>query len=316
MKGQGKVFVIAAALVLGAGSLMMVEAAMPDPVVYGARQVAYATEAAVHGVADFIGGLFGRDASLVAANVGERAVRAERQAQQEDDFTWSGALNAGDVIEIKGVNGSVIAEPASGSGVEVRAVKKARRSDASEVRIEVIEHSGGVTLCAVYPSRGRRANECAPGDGGRMNVQNNDTQVTFYVKVPPGVEFRGKTVNGDIEALDLESDVFVRTVNGDVEVSTSGFAEATTVNGSIDAVLGAADRSEGLRFSTVNGSITLDLPDDVNADVNARWVNGGLETDLPLTFTGRISRHSAQGMLGEGGPRLDLKTVNGSIRIR
>ena len=48
MKGTGKVFVIAAALVLGAGSLMMVEAAMPDPLVYGARQVAYATEHAVH----------------------------------------------------------------------------------------------------------------------------------------------------------------------------------------------------------------------------------------------------------------------------
>ncbi len=308
--------VIVAALVLGAGSLMMVEAAMPDPIVYAAQRVAYATEYAVHGVAEFIGGLFGRDASLVAANVRERSVVAQGQAHQGDEFTWSGTLDAGEIVEIKGVNGSVIAEPTSGSRVEVRAVKKARRSDASEVRIEVVEHSGGVTLCAVYPSRGRRANECAPGDGGRMNVQNNDTQVTFYVKVPAGVVFRGKTVNGDIEALDLESDLFVRTVNGDVEVSTSGFAEATTVNGSIDATLGTADRSEGLRFATVNGSITLDLPDDINADVSATWVNGGIETDLPLEMTGRISRNSAQGVLGEGGPRLDLRTVNGSIRIR
>ncbi|MCH7563664.1 MAG: hypothetical protein IH968_07555, partial [Gemmatimonadetes bacterium] len=61
MKGTGKVFVIAAAVALGAGSLIMVEAAMPDPLVYGARRVAYATEHAVHSVADFIGGLFVRD---------------------------------------------------------------------------------------------------------------------------------------------------------------------------------------------------------------------------------------------------------------
>lgn len=316
MRGTGKVVVIVVAAVLGAGSLVMADAAMPDPIVYAAQRVAYATEHAVHGVADFIGGLFGRDASLVAANVRGRPVRAQDQARQGDEFTWSGTLDAGAMIEIKGVNGSVIAEPASGSRVEVRAVKRARRSDASEVRIEVVEHSGGVTLCAVYPSRGRRVNECAPGEGGRMNVQNNDTRVTFYVKVPAGVDFRGSTVNGDIVALDLESAVFVRTVNGDIEVSTSGFAEATTVNGSIDAVLGNADRSEGLRFSTVNGSITLDLPDDVNADVDARWVNGGIETDLPLELTGRISRSSAQGVLGEGGPRLELETVNGSIRIR
>jgi hypothetical protein len=316
MKGIGKVFVIVAALVLGAGSLMMVEAAMPDPIAYGARRVAFATELAVHSVADFIGGLFGRDASLVAANVQERQVRAQGQAQQGDEFTWEGSLDIGSVIEIKGVNGSVLAERASGSRVEVRAVKQARRSDASEVRIEVVEHSGGVTLCAVYPSRGRQANECAPGDGGRMNVRNNDTRVTFYVKVPAGVEFHGKTVNGDVEALDLQSDILVRTVNGDVEVSTSGFAEATTVNGSIAAAIGTADRSEGLRFTTVNGSITLDLPDDVNADVSARWVNGGIETVLPLELLGRISRGSAQGVLGEGGPHLELETVNGSIRIR
>ena len=126
MRGTGKVFVIAAALVLGAGSLIMVEAAMPDPLVHGARRVAHATESAVHNVADFIGGLFGRDASLVAANAGERQVRAQDQARQGDEFTWSGALDVGDVIEIKGVNGSVIAEPTSGSRVEVRAVKKAR----------------------------------------------------------------------------------------------------------------------------------------------------------------------------------------------
>lgn len=316
MKGAGKVFVIAAALVLGAGALMMVEAAMPDPIVYGARRVAFATEYAVHGVADFIGGLFGRDASLVAADVRERQERIQSQARQGDEFTWAGAVDVGNVIEIKGVNGSVIAEPTSGSRVEVRALKQARRSDASEVRIEVVEHSGGVTLCAVYPSRGPRANECAPGDGGRMNVRNNDTRVTFYVKVPAGVDFHGKTVNGDVEALDLQSDVVVRTVNGDVDVSTSGFAEATTVNGSIDAAIGTGDRSEGLRFTTVNGSITLDLPDDINADVSARWVNGGIETVLPLELMGRISRSSAQGVLGEGGPHLDLKTVNGSIRIR
>ena len=70
-----------------------------------------------------------------------------------------------------------------------------------------------------------------------------------------------------------------------------------------------------LSFSTVNGSISLDLPDDVDADVDARWVNGRLETDLPLELIRRVSGRSARRVLGDGGPELNLRTVNGSIPL-
>jgi len=33
-----------------------------------------------------------------------------------------------------------------------------------------------------------------------MNVQNNDVTVRFTVHVPAGVQFVGKTVNGEIDA--------------------------------------------------------------------------------------------------------------------
>ena len=111
-------------------------------------------------------------------------------AQQVGDFTWRGAVSSGEFIEIKGVNGDVIAERATGQDVEVRAEKSARRSDPGDVRIEVVEHSGGVTLCAVYPSSRGRENSCEPGSGGRNSVRNNDVQVIFHVKVPAGVGFR------------------------------------------------------------------------------------------------------------------------------
>lgn len=220
-------------------------------------------------------------------------------SEQESSFDWSGRVEAGEVVEIKGVNGAIFAGPASGDEVEVRALKSARRSDPDEVRIEVVEHRGGVTVCSVYPTpRGERANECAPGEEGRMSTRRNDVEVRFEVRVPDGVLFVGRTVNGDIEA------------------TTSGFAEAETVNGSIRARMEGRPFGRGVRFSTVNGNIDLDLPDDVDADVDAEWVNGGLETDLPFQIRGRLSRHRATGTLGDGGPPLALETVNGSIRIR
>ena len=50
-------------------------------------------------------------------------------SQQGDDFRWSGQIARGKRIEIKGVNGDVRAELASGNQVEVVARKHARRSN-------------------------------------------------------------------------------------------------------------------------------------------------------------------------------------------
>ena len=61
--------------------------------------------------------------------------------------------------------------------------------------------------------------------------------------------------------------------------------------------------------------LTLVVDDGLDATVDAAWLNGGLETDLPFMVQGRMGRRSAQGTLGDGGPTLSLRTVNGSIRI-
>jgi len=179
------------------------------------------------------------------------------------------------------------------------------------VRIEVVEHDGGVTICAVYP---REGNECLPGDRGRLSVRNNDVKVEFEVEVPDGVRFTGRSVNGSIRAEDLDSDVIAHTVNGAIDISTNGRAEAETVNGSIEADMGRADWDHDVGFETVNGSISLTLPEDVNADVRARTVNGRIRTDLPLTVR-EVGRRRLDGRLGDGGPELELETVNRSITL-
>jgi hypothetical protein len=184
------------------------------------------------------------------------------------------------------------------------------------VRIEVVQHGDGVTICSVYPDAGDRPNECKPGSEGRMNNRNNDVNVTFTVRVPDGVRFIGRTVNGDVTATSLNAPVSLRTVNGSVEFSTSGFGDASTVNGSIRGALGSALWNDRLEFETVNGSITLDLPADLSTDVRASTVNGDITTDFPLSISGRISRRTLNGTIGGGGRALNLETVNGSITLR
>jgi len=236
--------------------------------------------------------------------------------QTEATFSWRGHIETGRTLEIKGINGAIAAEPAAGSEIEVDATKRGRRNDPEEVRIEVVEHDDGVTICAVYPDEDGEPNVCLPGDAGHLNARHNDVKVDFTVKVPNGVRFVGRTVNGKVEAHDLTAGVDARTVNGSVSLSTRGPGTAHTVNGSIRATVGDLSDGAPLEFDTVNGSITLNFAVEPDATVEARTVNGSISTDYPLTVEGRWGPKKLSGKLGAGGRRIELSTVNGSIALR
>ena len=107
---------------------------------------------------------------------------------RDDSFHWTGRLARGKELEIKGINGSIRAEFVPGDQIRVDAVKHAHKSQIEDVTIEVIEHEGGVTLCAHYPAPfGKPENECKPGAAGRSNTRNNDVVVDF-TPVPLGSE--------------------------------------------------------------------------------------------------------------------------------
>ncbi len=245
------------------------------------------------------------------------AASSAAAAAQSPDFRWDGKLAAGKTLEIRGVNGDIRAQASDDDAVHVLADRHGRRDDPSSVRIEVVEHGDGVTICAVYPTpRGaRRENECRPG-GGSNNVQRNDVKVDFTVQVPRGVRLTSVTVNGDVEASGIQADVNASTVNGSVDVQTTGFAEASSVNGDITCRIGRSQLSGDVEFQTVNGSITIEMPGDLNAEFHATTVNGGIDSDFPITVSGKMNPRSVRGRIGDGGPELRLATVNGSIRLR
>ncbi len=235
----------------------------------------------------------------------------------DQDFEWTGRIAPGKAIEIKGINGEIRARAARGPDVMVTAEKHGRDDDPATVRIEVVEHDDGVTICAVYPNAERsRPNECSPKDRGRMNNKDNDVTVNFEVRVPAGVRLIGRTVNGDVEASGLDSDVELSTVNGSIHASTTGHALGRTVNGGLDITMGRADWSGTAEFQTVNGSIRLALPASLDTEVRAQTVNGDITTDFPLTVQGRFGPRRVSGTIGRGGRVLDLQTVNGSISLR
>jgi DUF4097 and DUF4098 domain-containing protein YvlB len=249
-------------------------------------------------------------------------VKAHATSREQDDhWSWHGTVAAGKTVEIRNINGTVTADAASGSEVEVTAVKRAgRHGDPKDVRIVAEEGEGGVTICVVYP--GRNVSDGCAQRGQRRHYDDeednrNDTEIEFTVHVPRGVEFSGNTVNGDVLARGMASRVGGQSVNGAVELETSaGEASGESVNGSVHAVVNGQGQGP-LRFSSVNGAVDLTLPRGLNADLDASTVNGSITSDFEITIQGGMSmrRSRLHGKIGQGGRALRISTVNGSIRL-
>jgi hypothetical protein len=231
--------------------------------------------------------------------------------RQSDSFHWDGHVGRGRTLEIHGINGPIEVSGTNGSEVVVDAEKRARKSDPDDVKIDVQQTSEGVRICALYPRRDGSPNE----DCNNQQVNNNDVEVRYFVKVPAGVNLVAQTVNGRVAIDDLHGDVEAATVNGSIELETTGIATANTVNGSIRATIGEGDWEDGLSFRTVNGSIDLTMPGSVDADLEAKSMNGHVDSDFPITTSGRVSSRRLVGTIGDGGPRLRIATINGGIEL-
>lgn len=248
-------------------------------------------------------------------------------AQSSDTWRWRGTLDAGRSLEIRNINGRIAAEPASGREIEIVATKTARKGSVADVELRVETHDGGVVVCALWPSRDKPTEGCRRDrtamrerDRGAERAwerwnRDNQVDVHFEVRVPRGVRLAAGTVNGDVRVGGLSADAEATSVNGDVHLETRGLARATTVNGSVTAVLGRADWDGALRFTSVNGDVRVSLPANAAFDLTASTVNGDVTSDFPLTLEGRLRRQKVRATVGAGGRDLELTTVNGAIAI-
>jgi hypothetical protein len=228
-------------------------------------------------------------------------------------FHWRGSVAQGRAIELRSINGDIIVEGYDGSEVEVTASVADEPGASAPVAMRTVEHENGVTVCAVDPNN---AAACLPGSDVKEAPKGTGVRVDFTVRVPRGVGVIGRTVNGRVEAQKLDADVEAYTVNGKIYISTRGSAQARTINGSIFASLGNPFWRSNREFSTVNGSITLDLPAKTSTAVHAQTVNGRVMSAFRLRNVARMSEKVMDGLIGCGGSRLRLKTVNGSIAVR
>ena len=254
------------------------------------------------------------------------AVAAPARAQRDynrgnsydSSFTSKHSIAPGGTIRVEDLNGSIDVLASDNASTTVSAVKQWRRGDPSMVRILVEPGNNGVTVCALWDDE----KSCDDHERHHHNDydenRHNDVSVRFTVRVAKGVKVDVNTVNGSVDVQGATAAVEAETVNGRVEVATlGGPVNARTVNGDVRASIEHLVKSnEPLELETVNGSVQLEAPADLSADVDAETTNGGIETDFPLTISkGLIGRH-VHGTVGQGGRQVQLHTTNGSVRLR
>ena len=268
-------------------------------------------------------------------------------------FTWRGALPSGAQLTVRNHNGPIDVRPASGSQLELRAEKRSRYGNLTDVAFDIrTEGSGDVSICSTLRGDdpcGDRRRSWDSDDDGRRGVS-----VAMTLLVPRGARVRvatgngavsvervgggevvastgngrvnvlgtegtvrASTGNGDVQVRDATGAVRVSTGNGRVSVTTAqGPVDVRTGNGDIDVRMTALRAADDMTFSTGSGDVRVTLPASYNGELDASTGNGTIASDFELRIEGRMSPRRVRATIGSGGARLRLSSGNGGLEVR
>jgi len=262
--------------------------------------------------------------------------RAERKEELHLETPRSG------VFRLHNANGRTRVFGEDRSDIEVMVSKTARAESAEaagrlleQIQIASAETDDALELEVEIPRRWNRRG-CA-----NIEVHLPREMQVELTAVNGRVEIDG--VHGRIRARSSNGSACIADVVGDIEVATSnamvccsgtcgrlvarssngkieieehrGSVDASTSNGLIRASLEEVSR-QGVQLATSNGRIVLELPEEVDADIDIRIDNGIIRNDRSLQRASRETNGRLSGRLGIGGAPIKLRTSNGSIALR
>lgn len=160
------------------------------------------------------------------------------------------------------------------------------------------------------------------GDTSGGSVHVRDVAGNARVRTSGG-SIEAARIHGSLDADTSGGSVRIESVSGNVKAHSSGGpirifdaagrVDAETSGGGVEVAF-AKGNGQGGRLESSGGGITVSLDPTVRLEIEAHADR--VESDLPLTVSGRVSRESLHGTLNGGGPSLRLETSGGSVHIR
>ena len=141
---------------------------------------------------------------------------------------------------------------------------------------------------------------------GAIQVEGRDTRADV------------RTMGGSIQLEGVAGDVFASAMSGKIEVEAGVVQdlELRTMSGSIEFEGALADRARA-HLQSYSGSIEVELPQDTSARFSLRSVSGSLKYELGDSQArgGRRAGERLEFSAGDGGSRVEIETLSGSIKI-
>ena len=143
----------------------------------------------------------------------------------------------------------------------------------------------------------------------------NEPRIDYDISVPPDVELKLTTVNGEIATRNIAGETAATTVNGSLDLECDGTKEmiAKSVNGRIACRF--KKDFQGATFKTVNGRVVAMLPPSASFYGDFSQVNGDFEAAFPLDIHSHPGNRRVSGEVNGGKYELKISTVNGDIKV-
>lgn len=126
------------------------------------------------------------------------------------------------------------------------------------------------------------------------------------------------TGDGGIDAEDLDGQLVASSGDGHIRVhGRFDILDLSSGDGGVtaDCIAGSV-LQDRWTLHTSDGGLTLRVPGDLKATLEARTGDGHIHVGLPVTVEGTWnSSHEMRGTLNGGGPALDLRSGDGSITV-
>ena len=261
------------------------------------------------------------------------------KSRVQAEYHQSYPMQPGSRLTVNNQNGSIEIAGWDQNNLDISATRYAETQQVLDhLKIDVATAADGVHIRTIAPQESENAGvkyvikvprraELAEIRSTNGAIRVNDVEGSASLHTSNGSvhasKTRGKlqidTSNGAVAVQNIDGDTDVHTSNGsvraDLEESRGGAITLITTNGSVDLKLGAVTQGE-VKAATSNGSITVRTPAVAGAHVKAETSgHSRVSTDFDVRKEGENSPSRLEGIVGAGGPQLNLTTTQGSIRI-
>jgi len=226
----------------------------------------------------------------IVAKSGDGSIRIDAVHGRLELRTGDGSIRANDV------GGQVVLDTHDGSVV----------LDGVDGDVDLSTGDGSVTVS---------------GKPGALRLKTGDGSITL--RADQGTQMKDDwsvtTGDGAVTLEGVDGDVDIETGDGSVSVAGKlGTVKIHTGDGAISLhAESGTPMKDDWSMSTGDGSVTVSLPSDFAAEIDAHTGDGTIRSDLKISGDDSDSeRRSLRGKIGSGGRVLRIRTSDGGIRLK